>query len=96
MPTKVVSRQKWENTMAFGFRSNFASTSARAALLTATSTSLGQTWRKLCGLIARRRKDEVLDELDDTLLRDIGVIRERDIGVSHEATREAGMLFWPP
>jgi uncharacterized protein YjiS (DUF1127 family) len=96
MPTKVVSRQKWEDTMAFGIRSNFASTSSRAALPAATGALLGQAWRQLWRLIAGRRKDEALGELDDKLLRDIGVIRERDIGVSCEATREAATLFWPP
>ena len=35
-----------------------------------------------------------LAELDDRLLRDIGVIRERDIGVSREEVRREIELFW--
>jgi len=35
-----------------------------------------------------------LAELDDRLLRDIGVIRERDIGVSREEVRSEIELFW--
>ena len=33
-------------------------------------------------------------ELDDWLLPDIGVIRERDIGISREQARRAVELFW--
>jgi uncharacterized protein YjiS (DUF1127 family) len=97
MPTKVVSRQQWENTMAFGIRSYLASTSACAArLVIARRALLGQAWQQLCRLIARSRRDEALDELGDWLLRDIGVIRERDIGVSRgAAAREADTLLWP-
>jgi uncharacterized protein YjiS (DUF1127 family) len=83
--------------MAFGIRSNLASTSSRAPPGgVARGALLRQAFRQLRRLIARRRKDEALDELDDRLLRDIGVIRERDIGLSREAaTREADPSFWP-
>ena len=56
---------------------------------------LGQAWRQLRRCIARRRESQAVAELDDWLLRDIGVIRERDIGVSREAAaRKADQLFW--
>ena len=63
--------------MAFGIHSNFVSTSLRPALLgSALGGSLGQAWRQLCTWIARRRQRRALMELDDRLLRDIGVSRE--------------------
>jgi uncharacterized protein YjiS (DUF1127 family) len=40
------------------------------------------------------RQRRALAELDDRLLRDIGVIRERDIGVSREKVRREIELFW--
>ena len=81
--------------MAFGIPSNFGSTSARRALVIALGAWLGQAWRQLRRGIARRRESQAVAELDDWLLRDIGVIRERDIGVSCEAAaREAERLFW--
>jgi len=83
--------------MAFGIHSNFDSTSARRALRgIALAASCRQAWRLLRGWIARRRsrQTDTLAELDDRLLRDIGVIRERDIGVSCEAAaHEADKLF---
>ena len=83
--------------MAFGIRSKIATTSSCAARLAIARGALrGQAWQLLCRLVARSRRDEALDELDDWLLRDIGVIRERDIGVSRAAAaREADTLFWP-
>jgi uncharacterized protein YjiS (DUF1127 family) len=98
MPTKVVlSRQRWENTMAFGIRSNFASTSARPAwLVIALGAWLGPVWRQLHRCVARRESKTVA-ELDEWLLRDIGVTRERDIGLTREvAEREARGPFWRP
>jgi len=81
--------------MAFGIHSKFGWTSARPALLgAALGASLGQAWRQLRRWIARSRQRHALAELDDRLLRDIGVIRERDIGVSHEETRREIDLFW--
>ena len=81
--------------MAFGIHSKFGWTSARPALLgTALGASLGQAWRQLRRWIARSRQRHALAELDDRLLRDIGVVRERDIGVSHEETRREIDLFW--
>jgi uncharacterized protein YjiS (DUF1127 family) len=44
--------------------------------------------------IRRRGVRHALAELDDRLLRDIGVIRERDIGVSREEARREIELFW--
>jgi uncharacterized protein YjiS (DUF1127 family) len=72
----------------------FGSTSARPALLgIALGATLGQAWRRLRGWIARSRQRHALAELDDRLLRDIGVIRERDIGVSREQARREIELF---
>jgi len=82
--------------MAFGNQSNFRSTLARPALL---GSALGAgAWRQLRRWIPRSRKRHaLLTELDDWVLRDIGVIRERDIGVSREAAAHpANKLFWPP
>jgi uncharacterized protein YjiS (DUF1127 family) len=73
----------------------FGSTSARPALLGgALGASLGQTWRQLRRWIARSSQRHALSELDDRLLRDVGVIRERDIGVSREEARGEIELFW--
>jgi uncharacterized protein YjiS (DUF1127 family) len=78
-----------------GIHSRFGSTSARPALLgTALGASLGQAWRQLRRWIARSRQRHALAELDDRLLRDIGVIRERDIGMSREEARREIELFW--
>jgi uncharacterized protein YjiS (DUF1127 family) len=75
--------------------SKFGSTSARPALLgIALGASLGQAWRRLRRWLARSRQRPALAELDDRLLRDIGVIRERDIGVSREEARREIELFW--
>jgi len=80
---------------AFGIHSKLASTSARRALLgIALGASLGQAWRQLRRWIARSRQRHPLAELDDRLLRDIGVIRERDIGISREQARREIELFW--
>lgn len=82
--------------MAFGIPSDLASTSARRALL-GIGAALGRVWMRVCAWIARRREGQALADLDDRLLRDIGVIRERDIGVSRDAARrEADKLFWTP
>lgn len=78
--------------MACGIRSGFGSTSVRPTRL---RLALGGAWRQLRTWIARRREDD-LAELDNTLLRDLGVIRERDIGVSCDEARNAANLFWPP
>lgn len=84
-----------ERAWRSAFVSKFGSTSARPALLgTALGASLGQAWRQLRRWIARSRQRPALAELDDRLLRDIGVIRERDIGVSREETRRDIEQFW--
>jgi uncharacterized protein YjiS (DUF1127 family) len=45
--------------------------------------------------IARRRRSESLPDLSDWILRDIGVMRERDMGAGHDADpREAARQFW--
>ena len=48
--------------------------------------------RRLARLRSRQR--HALAELDDRLLRDIGVIRERDIGVSREEARREIEPLW--
>ena len=85
-----LARLRSRARLAFGIHSKFGSTSARPALLgIALGASLGQAWRQL----RRYRQRHALAELDDRLLRDIGVIRERDIGVSREeARREIELL----
>ena len=71
------------------------SASARPALLgIALAASLEQAWRQLRRSLARSRQRPTLAELDDRLLRDIGVVRERDIGVSREEARREIELFW--
>jgi uncharacterized protein YjiS (DUF1127 family) len=75
--------------------SKFGSTSARPAPLgIALGASLGQALRQLRRWLARSRQRHALAELDDRSLRDIGVIRERDIGVSREEVRREIELFW--
>jgi len=75
--------------------SKFGSTSACPALLgIALGASLGQVWRQLRRRIARSWQRPTLADLDDRLLRDIGVVRERDIGVSREKARREIELFW--
>ena len=75
--------------------SKFGSTSARPALLgIALGASLGQAWRQLRRWLARSRQRHAPAELDDRLLRDIGMIRERDIGVSRDEARREIELFW--
>jgi uncharacterized protein YjiS (DUF1127 family) len=79
------------------WRSAFPQSSVRhqrALLGIALDASLGQAWRQLRRWIARSRQRHALAELDDRLLRDIGVIRERDIGISREQARREIELFW--
>ncbi len=84
-----------ERAWRSAFISKFGSTLARPALLgIALGASLGQAWRQLRRWLARSRQRPALAELDDRLLRDIGVIRDRDIGVSREKTRRDIELFW--
>jgi uncharacterized protein YjiS (DUF1127 family) len=84
-----------ERAWRSAFISKFGSTSARPALLgIALGASLRQAWRQLRRWIARSRQRHALAELDDRLLRDIGVIRERDIGVSREQARREIELNW--
>jgi hypothetical protein len=45
--------------------------------------------------MARRRRGESVADLNDWILRDIGVIRDRDIGVASELDpREEARRFW--
>jgi uncharacterized protein YjiS (DUF1127 family) len=84
-----------ERAWRSAFVSKFGSTSARPALLgIALGASLGQAWRQLRRWLARSRQRPALAELDDRLLRDIGVIRERDIGISRDEARREIELFW--
>jgi uncharacterized protein YjiS (DUF1127 family) len=79
--------------MAFGIQANSSSASARLAPLGAMlGAAAGKAWRLLCGRIARRRELDALARLDDRLLRDIGVLRDRDIGLERRAA--ADKLFW--
>ena len=81
--------------MAFGINTNFGSTSARLALLgNALAGLLGQALQQLRRGIARNRRPQELADVNDWVLRDIGVIRERDIAMSREAVvREVDKLF---
>ena len=84
-----------ERAWRSAFISKFGSTSARPALLgIALGASLGQAWQQLRRWLARSGQRPALAELDDRLLRDIGVIRDRDIGVSREEARREIELFW--
>src|SRR5262245_3734016 len=84
-----LARLRSRARLAFGIHSKFGSTSARPALLgIALGASVGQAWRQLRRWIARSRQHHALAELDDRLLRDIGVVRERDIGLSREERSE--------
>jgi uncharacterized protein YjiS (DUF1127 family) len=81
------------------WRSAFPQSSVRhrrALLGIALDASLGQACRQLRRWIARSRRRHALAELDDRLLRDIGVMRERDIGVSREEVRREIELFSRP
>ena len=82
--------------MAFGIHSNSGSTSARPApRAVALGALVGRAWRQLRWWIVRRRRDHALADLNDELLRDMGVIRERDIGLSRDAAaRQAERLLW--
>src|SRR5215831_10194322 len=80
-----LARLRSRARLAFGIHSKFGSTSALLGI--ALGASLGQAWRQLRRWIARSRQRHALADLDDRLLRDIGVIRERDIGVSREELR---------
>jgi uncharacterized protein YjiS (DUF1127 family) len=76
--------------MAFGIHSNSSSTSARPALTgIALGASLGQAWRQLRRSIARSRQRRALAELNDRILRDIGMIDKA-------SAREADQPFRRP
>jgi len=80
--------------MGNGIASISGSASAASRALAAT---LERAWLRVRAWIARVRQRRELTELSDRLLRDIGVIRERDIGVSRAAEeRDALKLFWSP
>jgi uncharacterized protein YjiS (DUF1127 family) len=71
--------------------SNFISAAFR------TAGVLARAWLRVRRWIARRRPRQTLAGLDDWILRDIGVIRERDMGTGLEADpREAARQFWRP
>ena len=96
MPTKVVlSHQRWEN-FVFGIGSSIVSAPAHPALRGIAAGARSEAWRQLRCWIARRQQRHALAELDDWLLRDVGVIRERDIGLSADAARREVELFWLP
>jgi uncharacterized protein YjiS (DUF1127 family) len=89
-----LARLRSRARLAFGVASKFGSASARPARLGITlGATLGQAWRQLRRRIPQSRQRHTLAELDDRLLRDIGVIRERDIGVSPEQARREIELF---
>ena len=67
----------------------------RYSLQTYGRTALARAWLRVRRWIARRRRRQTLAALDDWILRDIGVIRERDMGTGLEADpREAARQFW--
>jgi hypothetical protein len=60
-----------------------------------------RSWLRVRRWIARRRRRQTLAaldelaELDDWILRDIGVIRERDMGAGFESDpRDSAEQFW--
>jgi hypothetical protein len=58
-------------------------------------TALAPALRQVRWWIAWRRRHESLADLSDWILRDMGVIRERDLGTSLQADpREAVRQFW--
>ena len=62
-----------------------------------TAGVLARAWLRVRRWIARRRRRQTLAELDDWILRDIGVIRERNMGTGLEPDpREAARQFWRP
>ena len=57
--------------------------------------ALGRAVQLVRRWIALPRRRQSLAELDDWILRDVGVIRERDMGAGVEDPREAASRFWP-
>lgn len=78
--------------MAFGIPPDVGSVSAWRPLL-GIGAALEQAWRRVRAWTARSRERDTVDELDDLMLRDIGLIRDRDIGPRRDAVTN---LFWPP
>jgi hypothetical protein len=59
--------------------------------------ALCRVWLRMRIRIARGRRRQAPDGLNDWILRDIGLIRERDMGASFEANaREAARRLWYP
>jgi uncharacterized protein YjiS (DUF1127 family) len=57
--------------------------------------ALACAWLRMRRWIARRRRRESLADLSDWILRDIGLIRERDIYVGRDMNpREEARQFW--
>ena len=64
-------------------------------LSTASRTALALARLRARGWMAAERTCASLADLSDRILRDIGVIRERDMGTRLEADpREAARQFW--
>ena len=60
-----------------------------------TAGALGRVWLCVRAWMAQRRRHQALAGLDDWILHDIGVIRDRDFGAGFEADpREAARQFW--
>ena len=56
-----------------------------------------RAWSRACAWILQRRRRQTLAGLDDWILREIGVIRERDLGADLATdARKAATRFWPP
>ena len=81
--------------MALDIRPDLASTSARGAL-PGIGAALARAWLWVRTWVAWRRERHTLAELDDRLLRDVGVIRDRDLGLRREGAHESDRWFWPP
>jgi uncharacterized protein YjiS (DUF1127 family) len=76
--------------MACGNHPGLVTASGRAALLgIGLGEALGRAWVQVIAWIQRNRQRRALADLDDRLLRDIGVSREA-------AHREIDKLFWRP
>ena len=74
----------------------FSFSDSRSATPPARGTP-ARAWSRVRVWILQRRRHQTLAQLDDWILRDIGVIRERDLGADLGTdAREAATRFWPP
>jgi uncharacterized protein YjiS (DUF1127 family) len=60
-------------------------------------SALVRAWSRVRAWISRRRRHQTVTGLNDWILRDIGMDRERERGARLEAdTREAARQYWLP